>query len=201
VHNHGRTDAGAEPAAGGGHQVGEDVLRQQAAAGQVALGAEDLTDAELVVADAAVERDGNCRVVGREVVVATETKHGQAPVQRAVVVDALHFRGSVGQGIDIEVAVDIAVQQSHEAGPVVGRLAGQGRRRAQQEDIVRLREAGGVVAAEDREAVDAVVGQAGVEHADHIVARVAAAAERMDLVAVFTGLAVQAQRMAGGADF
>ena len=84
-----RARAGAQPAAGRGDQVREDVGGGEAAFEDVALGAEDLPDLEAVVAGAAVERGDRRRVVGEERVVAAAAVDGQAAVERGVVVDPL----------------------------------------------------------------------------------------------------------------
>ncbi len=99
------------------------------------------------------------------------------------------------------------MEHRHEARSVRGltrQLAGG----AQQEDVVgrqllglqrRQRIALAVlvrVEAVDRRYVDAVVGPAGVENVDDVVARVVAvAAERVDVVGIGVGLAVERQRV------
>jgi len=207
--------AGAEPAARRRDQVGEDVLRPDAAGGRVALGAEDLADLEHVVPGAAVERDRGGGVVRVEVVVAAEAEDGEAAVERPVVVDALDGGGHLVVLHEVRVGGDRAVEQGDErravrglggAGAAVaarGRNAGGG---PQQEDVVV--EAGGAgvggvggVRAEDEGLVRAVEGGAGVEEVDDVVAHAArggAGAGGVDGVGVGVRLAVEGEGVAGG---
>ena len=130
---------GAEPAAGGGDQHREGVVRQQGAtvvdrvrrwvldgrcrvldAVLVALGAEDLADLELVVALAAVERDDRGGVVDVELVVAVVAVHRDPPVECGVVVDALDRVADLVADDAALVAVRVAVQQGHEGRLISG---------------------------------------------------------------------------------
>ena len=197
--------AGAQPAARGGDQVREHVVGEQRAFAAVALVAEDLADLEAVVVRAAVQRRVGAVVVDEEHIVATETKHRHAAVDRRVVVDALDLGTRLVIQRRVAVGIHISVQQRDE-GRMVGRLVGDRRARAQQEQVVvrvaRGRSRGvalvlrvGLVDTEDVHRVHAVVRGASVQRIDDVVALVAAAARGVDGVAVAVGLAVERERV------
>ena len=166
VDHHRRADARAQPAARGGDEFREHVVRFERAAelGRlcivrveatrcgwvvIPLRAENLADLEGVETVTAVELGGRAIVVGSEVVVTGEAVDVEPSVERCVVVDALHFGRHVVR-VQIAVQVEVAVQQRHESRPVgdfhvdIGRAAGRvtGLQRrdvlrcAQQEDVV-----------------------------------------------------------------
>ena len=197
--------AGREPAAGGGHEVGEHVLREQVAFGLVAVAAEDLTHLEQVKALSAVQRGDHGGVIAVEGVVSALAFNDQTTVQAGVVVDALHLVGRLVAQHHVFIGGYLAVQHGHIAWVVFTHFAWNFLAGTQQEDVV-----GGlflpqvvqtvlraVVAVNDG-FVHTVVRLALVQDVDDVVAGVSAVgADGVDEIAVAAGLAVQRERVLG----
>ena len=206
--NQRRTDSRAQPATSGRHEIGEDILREQHAFSLIALLAEDLADLECVITQTALERDDGGRIVGIKGIVAAHTQDPDPAVQRGIVIDTDDFIRRFVALNRIEIGVRLAVQHGHIGRPVrvlIRQVGG----RSQQEDVIGRQIVAELIIAvgvrieviepEDGQFVDAIIGKTGVKHIDHVVAliEVAVAAERINLVVVAFGYAVQCQGVFG----